>query len=1332
MSAALVCAGLNLTCADLFTEPGARDVALSLSADSTLVVGSTVAVTAAATAGGAPLTNARFVLTSSDTSIIAVRGNDSLLARARGQADVSVRLVSSLLPGDAPTATRRVSVVVGAVVAESSAVTFESLGDTLRLAAAGLDASGTAVAAPPRWRSTDTARVAIDSVSGRVTARANGAALVIARLDDKADTVAVTVQQVLVRYTFQPTVVFLDALAASQAVVATGRDARNNAIAGVPPVFSVRDPSIALVNAASGTVTSLLNGQTVVRATRGSVVDSIAVTVTQRATSLFIQPAPIPPVTSLGAQVQLSVRAFDRNAVELQGATPAWFTLDPQRVTVTSTGLVTALATGNADIIATLDGVNDTSQVSISNDPAVVRVTPDTATSTSVGDTLIFSAAVTNGAGGAITGGVSWRTPDTAIVRVLADGRTITRTTGFARVIAQAGTRSDTGFVIATNQVAFIDIGPVTRTLTALADVDTPVVTITNARGAPLARSSVGWTSDDAAIARVNAQGHVTAVDTGVVLIRATAGFFTDSVQYTIQNLPTSIAVGGRTIDTLSALGQVLVYPVEVRNRRGALIPNAPVAWTSSDRSVVDTVRNDSAVAIGFGSTLLIAQAAAGVRDTAGLVVANLTRLFVDNAVVVPAGTPRTGTGLRPYARIMDAVSAADANDTVFVRRGLGSYSETVALTKRLVLLGDSGSAAAASTFLGSGRNPSFLPLIAHDTGAAAITAYTTAPQTIRYLAVRHTLDGPALDADGSDVTVEYVYVNPTGSVTTRIGRGISVRNSPSGTGIRRSVIRSVRGYGIRLENVQGAVVFSDSVVGVDSVASVEAGAAIRIVGGGSIIVSTNTLREAQGPLVQATGTAALTVAFNLLYGKQTQVLLDGTLGTGNAVVSNTFDLNSVTGNDNLGSANDGRAGLVFRNSTAGAFVGTNTFQGTVVAGGVNGVMDGIFGDGARGLSINGNTFRGLRYAVRARDLTGTGLNTARADSVTSLLQSEGLDTLTLASDTVRVAASSCINYPGVAGNLNPSSFLVSTSLFESCAATGFAFSSISVAGFPGATPDLTIRQSTVRSKANIRALHFEGGDFRADSNVFVASTVPGDTGRFGLTTGEAVIATNATSVILRGNVIADFRRFTGVLFGATGSMTFGGNRITRNRQGFSYNGSGVVAACGATCAINDVYDNDSLGVRFFGSATFPDSTWWGDARGPRAGGFATGDSVVTCCSLTLTNSDVPRSAGTVASGLRIVRGDGGTALRGSALLPQLTVRVVDVEGRPVAGVSVTFTVTSGGGSFAGPTSVAVVSNGDGLAEANLTLGLSPGVNTVTVTGTSQALGTVTFTATGT
>lgn len=85
----------------------------------------------------------------------------------------------------------------------------------------------------------------------------------------------------------------------------------------------------------------------------------------------------------------------------------------------------------------------------------------------------------------------------------------------------------------------------------------------------------------------------------------------------------------------------------------------------------------------------------------------------------------------------------------------------------------------------------------------------------------------------------------------------------------------------------------------------------------------------------------------------------------------------------------------------------------------------------------------------------------------------------------------------------------------------------------------------------------------------------------------------------------------------------------------------------------------------------------------------------------------------------------GGTAGANVASRPSVVVR--DALGNPALGIEVTFTVTAGGGSVAGPIQFTA---SDGVATVtSWTLGTTPGTNTLVAS--SPGLPTVTFTATG-
>jgi DNA-binding beta-propeller fold protein YncE len=101
-----------------------------------------------------------------------------------------------------------------------------------------------------------------------------------------------------------------------------------------------------------------------------------------------------------------------------------------------------------------------------------------------------------------------------------------------------------------------------------------------------------------------------------------------------------------------------------------------------------------------------------------------------------------------------------------------------------------------------------------------------------------------------------------------------------------------------------------------------------------------------------------------------------------------------------------------------------------------------------------------------------------------------------------------------------------------------------------------------------------------------------------------------------------------------------------------------------------------------------------------------------------------PPSAGRT---IVIVSGDAQSGTVGAALAATPTVLVQDAAGHPVAGATITFSVTSGGGSIA-PATTATLSNGQ--ATTAWTLGTTAGANVITASSPEAA--SKTFSATGT
>jgi hypothetical protein len=130
--------------------------------------------------------------------------------------------------------------------------------------------------------------------------------------------------------------------------------------------------------------------------------------------------------------------------------------------------------------------------------------------------------------------------------------------------------------------------------------------------------------------------------------------------------------------------------------------------------------------------------------------------------------------------------------------------------------------------------------------------------------------------------------------------------------------------------------------------------------------------------------------------------------------------------------------------------------------------------------------------------------------------------------------------------------------------------------------------------------------------------------------------------------------------------------------------------------------------------------------------GPTTGTQTVSATAAGLTSTPV----GFIATALTapptqisLVSGNSQTATVNTALPAPLVVKVGDASNAGVAGVTVFWTVTSGGGTRS---AAATLTNASGLAQINWTLGVSVGTQTATATVLGLTGSPVTFTATGT
>lgn len=183
---------------------------------------------------------------------------------------------------------------------------------------------------------------------------------------------------------------------------------------------------------------------------------------------------------------------------------------------------------------------------------------------------------------------------------------------------------------------------------------------------------------------------------------------------------------------------------------------------------------------------------------------------------------------------------------------------------------------------------------------------------------------------------------------------------------------------------------------------------------------------------------------------------------------------------------------------------------------------------------------------------------------------------------------------------------------------------------------------------------------------------------------------------------------------------------------------AGTVVAASPSVVVKDQRSNVMAGVPVTfeltaGGGTVAGATQITDASGvATVGGWTLGTTTginaltATVASLPPVTFNATGTAGAAASAIKSA-GDAVIAVAGTGVLPAPAVKVTDVNGNPVSGVTVVFLVAGGSGSVSGGTQA--TDNSGTATVGGWTLGPTVGSNTLAAN--VGAIATLTFTATG-
>ncbi|HMC54600.1 MAG TPA: Ig-like domain-containing protein, partial [Gemmatimonadaceae bacterium] len=450
-----------------------------------------------------------------------------------------------------------------------------------------------------------------------------------------------------------------------------------NAGAAVAPAWSSSDATVATVSQ-SGLVFALKSGRATITVTsRGA---SASTTIVVKPSIRVIQFDTDTLALGLSQSAQLTYRAIDSdgNAVDLSTHVVEWTSSAPQIAAVTSAATITGKALGAADVRLTVDGKASMVRVQVKPQTvASVTISPSPL-SVAVGHVAQLTATVKDASGNTLTNrSVAWSTNNAAVVVVSSTGALTPISAGTAKITAVSENKRAAATITVTPPVTAADSTPAAPTPAPVASITATLGSSTLTVGQSTQASAVlkddasnvltgrtvSWTTSDATVATVSADGLVTAIKAGSAAITATAegksGSATVSVSAPVL-VPRSISV--TTNAPTLRIGEMTQATAVVKDANGTVMPNVTVTWSSAPTSVVTISSNGLALAKGVG-TGSVSASASGVTGSATLTVVDTATAGGGSTPSVPAGPTVT---LKAGQSIQSAVNANPAG-TVFV-----------------------------------------------------------------------------------------------------------------------------------------------------------------------------------------------------------------------------------------------------------------------------------------------------------------------------------------------------------------------------------------------------------------------------------------------------------------------------------------------------------------------------------------------------------------------------------------------------------------------------------------------------------------------------------------
>ena len=576
-------------------------VSVSVAPPAVIVGASSQATAVLRDANNNVLTGRTITWTSLNTAVATVDANGVVTSIAAGTANIRAtsESVSNTTPFTVlPVPVNSVSVSLG----NSNLVT----GGSTQATAVTRDAANNVLTGRViTWISSNPLVATVDA-NGFVTSVGAGSANITATSESRSGfaTVTVAVAPVAtVSVSLVPSSIVAGTTAQAGVVL---RDANNNVLTGRSVTWTSLNTAVATVDA-SGFVTSFTAGTVIIRATSEGVSNTATLTVTLvPVNSVTVSLASTSVV--VGATTQASAVTRDASNNVLTGRAIAWSSSNPAVATVDANGLVTSVGAGSANITAASETKTGFATLTVTVQP-VATVTVTLAPTTVVaGQTSQASTVMRDINGTVLTGRtIVWSSSNTSVATVSATGLVTTLTAGTASIIATSETKVGQATLTVNAPVATVAVSLTQTTVTTGATPQASAV-LRDAGSNVLTGRAIVWSSSNASVATVDANGLVTTLSAGTANIIATSETKTGFATLTVNAPLAPVATIAVTVNPASVIaGATSQATAVLRDASNNVLTGRAIAWTSSNTAVATVDANGLVTTLTAGSSNITA-----------------------------------------------------------------------------------------------------------------------------------------------------------------------------------------------------------------------------------------------------------------------------------------------------------------------------------------------------------------------------------------------------------------------------------------------------------------------------------------------------------------------------------------------------------------------------------------------------------------------------------------------------------------------------------------------------------------------------------------------------